>query len=120
MDSITKNRQPVETLRAMAARAYGPDLVPADADWVSELEFGWFNAVYGMRLLDGRAAVLKIAPPPEVEVMTYERGAMAIELAALQLIAERTSVPVPSARAGSTPFRAGICRCYQCVAASRC
>jgi aminoglycoside phosphotransferase (APT) family kinase protein len=96
MESITKNRQPVATLRAMAARAYGPDLVPADDDWVSELEHGWFNVAYRMRLRDGRAVVLKIAPPREVEVMTYERGAMAIELTALRLISERTRVPVPA------------------------
>jgi len=96
MESTTKNRQPIEVLRAMAARAYGSGLVPAGADWVSELGYGWFNVAYRMRLLDGRAVVLKIAPPPAVEVMTYERGAMAIELAALRLITERTAVPVPS------------------------
>jgi aminoglycoside phosphotransferase (APT) family kinase protein len=96
MESITKNRQPVAILRAMAARAYGPDLVPAGDDWVSELEHGWFSVAYRMRLRDGRAVVLKIAPPRAVEVMTYERGAMAIELAALRLISERTRVPVPA------------------------
>ncbi|MGN6794187.1 MAG: phosphotransferase family protein [Streptosporangiaceae bacterium] len=95
MESITKNRQPVEILRSIAARAYGPGLVPTGAEWVRELGHGWFNVVYLMRLRDGRAVVLKIAPPPAVEVMTYERGAMAVELAALQLIRERTGVPVP-------------------------
>jgi aminoglycoside phosphotransferase (APT) family kinase protein len=96
MESITKNRQPIETLKAMAARAFGPRLVPAGDDWVSELDYGWFNVAYRMRLRDGRAVVLKIAPPPAVEVLTYERGAMATELAALRLIAERTDVPVPA------------------------
>jgi hypothetical protein len=96
MESITKNRQPIRILRAMAARAFGPDLVPAGDDWVRELGYGWFNVVYRMELRDGRAVVLKIAPPPAVEVMTYERGAMAIELAALRLIRERTDVPVPA------------------------
>jgi len=95
MESITKNRQPIEVLRSMAARAYGPDLVPAGDDWVSELGNGWFNVIYRMRLRNGSSVVLKIAPSPAVEVMTYERGAMAIELAALGLIRERTSVPVP-------------------------
>jgi aminoglycoside phosphotransferase (APT) family kinase protein len=96
MESITKNRQPLQTLRAMVARAYGPDQVPADnGDWVSELGHGWFNVAYRIRLRDRSQVVLKIAPPPGVEVMTYERGAMSTELAALQLISERTSVPVP-------------------------
>ena len=92
MESITKNRQPEETLRAMAARAYGPGQVPAAGeDWVCELGHGWFNVAYLMRLRDGSRVVLKIAPPPGVEVLTYERGAMATELAALRLIRERTT-----------------------------
>jgi hypothetical protein len=96
MESITKNRQPIGVLREMVARAYGPSLVPAGDDWVSELGHGWFNVVYRMRLRDGRAVALKIAPPPTVDVMTYERGAMAIELAALALITEHTDIPVPT------------------------
>jgi len=96
VESITKNRQPVETLRRMVARAYGRDRVPAGDDrWVNELGHGWFNVVYEMRLRDGTHVVLKIAPPPHVEVLTYERGAMATELAALRLIREHTDVPVP-------------------------
>ncbi|WP_377267826.1 phosphotransferase family protein [Peterkaempfera sp. SMS 1(5)a] len=96
MESITKNRQSPQTLRAMIARAYGAEQVPEQGDdWVSELGHGWFNVAYRIRLRDGSRVVLKIAPPPAVEVMTYERGAMAIELAALRLIAERTKVPVP-------------------------
>lgn len=96
MESITKNLQPVETLRKMAARAYGRDRVPdGDDRWVNELGHGWFSVVYEMRLRDGAHVVLKIAPPPQVEVLTYERGAMATELAALRLIREHTAVPVP-------------------------
>ncbi|GID90758.1 aminoglycoside phosphotransferase [Amorphoplanes digitatis] len=98
MESITKNRQSPETLRAMIARAYGADQVPdaESPDWVSELGHGWFNVAYRIRLRDGRQVVLKIAPPPHIEVMTYERGAMGIELAALDLIGKHTSVPVPT------------------------
>ena len=96
MDSVTKNRQAVGTLRAMAGRAYGADLVPDGDGWVEELGQGWFNVAYRMCLRDGRSVVLKIAPPAAIEVMTYERGAMAIELAALRLIGEHTTVPVPA------------------------
>ncbi|WP_436535690.1 phosphotransferase family protein [Actinoplanes sp. HUAS TT8] len=95
MESITKNRQSPATLRAMISRAYGPDQVPDGDGWLRELGHGWFNVAYRIQLWDGAEVVLKIAPPPHVEVMTYERGAMAIELASLRLIAERTSVPVP-------------------------
>lgn len=95
MESITKNRQSPDRLRAMVERAYGADQVPTGEGWVSELGHGWFNVAYRIRLRDGAEVVLKIAPAPQVEVMTYERGAMAIELATLELLRTHTSVPVP-------------------------
>ena len=96
MESATKNHQPIETLRAMVARGYGPDQVQDGAsDWVRELDHGWFNVAYRIRLRDGSEVVLKIAPPPEVEVMTYERRAMETELTALRLVREQSNVPVP-------------------------
>ena len=95
MESMTKNRHSVDTLRAMISRAYGPEQVPEGDDRVREMGHGWFNVAYRIRLRDGAEVVLKIAPPPHIEVMTYEHGAMAIELASLKLIAEHTSVPVP-------------------------
>ena len=97
MESITKNRQSRSTLLAMVERAYGPDQVPADPEgaWLEEMGHGWFNVAYRITLRDGRDVVLKIAPPRDVPVMTYEHGAMGIELASLALIAERTNVPVP-------------------------
>nr|WP_202533290.1 aminoglycoside phosphotransferase family protein [Streptomyces sp. SID4923] len=79
----------------MVERAYGAGRVPAGDGWASELGHGWFNVAYRIRLRDGAEVVLKIAPPPGVEVMTYERGAMSIELATLDLLREHTSVPVP-------------------------
>ncbi|MCV2395696.1 aminoglycoside phosphotransferase family protein [Actinotalea sp. M2MS4P-6] len=97
MESITKNRQSPQTLQAMIERAYGPDLVPTGPEdtWHEELGHGWFNVAYRITLRDGQAKVVKIAPPPGVEVMTYERGAMGIELTSLRMIAEQTAVPVP-------------------------
>ncbi|MFD6491817.1 phosphotransferase family protein [Streptomyces sp. NPDC060188] len=96
MESITKNRQPPDVLRAMVERAYGADQVPVGDGWVGELGHGWFNVAYRIRLRDGAEVVLKIAPPPHVEVMTYERGAMSTELATLQLLHTHTAVPVPT------------------------
>ncbi|MEU4090496.1 phosphotransferase family protein [Streptomyces aureus] len=95
MESITKNRQSSETLRAMIERAYGADRVPTGEGWATELGHGWFNVAYRIRLRDGAEVVLKIAPPPHVEVMTYERGAMSTELATIELLRKQTSVPVP-------------------------
>ena len=95
LESITKNRQSISTLRAMVTRAYGEGQVPDGESWVSELGHGWFNVAYRIRLREGREVVLKVAPPAGVEVMGFERGAMEVELRALALIRERTSVPVP-------------------------
>lgn len=96
MESITKNRQSLPALRAMVSRAYGARRVPPGDDWATELGHGWFSAAYRIRLRDGERVVLKIAPPAGVEVLTYERGAMATELAATRLIREHTTVPVPA------------------------
>jgi aminoglycoside phosphotransferase (APT) family kinase protein len=95
MESITKNRQPLDVLRAMVARAYGDARVPDGDGWAEELGHGWFNVAYRIRLRDGAQVVLKIAPPVGVEVMTYERDMMRTEVRALELIRRRTSVPVP-------------------------
>ena len=90
---MTKNRQPAETLRAMVARAFGPAQVVDDG--FEELGLGWFNVAYRVRLASGTSVVLKIAPPAGVDVLTYERGMLRTEVAALRLVAERTAVPVP-------------------------
>jgi aminoglycoside phosphotransferase (APT) family kinase protein len=95
MESITKNRQPPEALRAMVARAFGDERAADGDGWAEELGHGWFNVVYRIRLRDGEHVALKIAPPAEVEVMTYERGALRTELLTLDLIRKHTTVPVP-------------------------
>lgn len=58
-----------------------------------ELGFGWFNVVYRVTLADGSKKVLKIAPAPEVPVLSHERGAMFTEQLAIELIRDRTEVP---------------------------
>ncbi|MDT0267383.1 aminoglycoside phosphotransferase family protein [Streptomyces sp. DSM 44915] len=97
MESVSKNRQSPAALRAMIERAYGPERVPVGDGWATELTFGWFNVAYRVRLRDGAEVVLKIAPPPHVDVMTHERDAMGTELRALELIRAHTDVPVAAA-----------------------
>lgn len=96
MESITKNLQSTEVLRAMIARAYGVGQVPDGEDFATELDHGWFNVAYRVGLRGGAEVVLKIAPPPGVQVMTYERSMMRNELAAIALVREHTAVPVPA------------------------
>lgn len=95
MESITKNRQSLDTLRAIVERAFGADQVRDDDEFAAELGHGWFNVAYRIGLRDGRDVVVKIAPPADIEVMTYEHEMMRNELDAIGLIQEHTRVPVP-------------------------
>ncbi|MEW2398026.1 aminoglycoside phosphotransferase family protein [Streptomyces sp. NPDC046862] len=94
-ESITKNRQSPQTLRAMIERAYGIAQVPEGEDFAEEITHGWFNVAYRIRLRDGQQAVLKIAPPADVAVLTREHDMMRNELAAMSLVREHTKVPIP-------------------------
>jgi aminoglycoside phosphotransferase (APT) family kinase protein len=94
MESRTKNRRSREQIAAMAARAFdGVGLAPGDA--VIELKEGWFNAVYDVRLADGREVILKIAPPVDAEILTYERNIMETEVSAMRRVHENPAIPVP-------------------------
>ena len=95
VESLTKNRQSSGVLRAMITRGFGAGQVAAGDSWAEELGHGWFNVAYAIRLRDGTRVVLKIAPPAGVEVLTYERDLMRVEVRALALIREQTAVPVP-------------------------
>ncbi|WP_336788015.1 phosphotransferase family protein [Paenibacillus sp. MMO-177] len=92
MESITKYKLPRETIEAMTRKAF-PGL---SADRIVELKEGFFNAAYGVDLSDGRQTVLKVAPPPDTNVMTHEHNILFSEVEAIRLIAERTDLPVAS------------------------
>ncbi len=61
-----------------------------------ELTDGLFNAAYRIELADGTTCVLKVAPPPEVRVLRYERQILRTEVDVLRLVAARTAMPVPA------------------------
>ncbi len=93
VDSISKTRVDRDTAGAIVRDAFGDAL---GLDEFEECTEGWFNAVYRLRLSDGRTCVLKVAPPPEVRVLTYEHDIITTEVDALRLVRDRTSVPVPA------------------------
>jgi aminoglycoside phosphotransferase (APT) family kinase protein len=90
--SISKTPVTFDVAAAIVGDAFGGGV---SLTQLTELTEGWFNAAYVMELSDGRRCVLKVAPPPDVAVLTYERDIMATEVAALRLVREHTSVPVP-------------------------
>jgi aminoglycoside phosphotransferase (APT) family kinase protein len=92
VDSISKAAVSAELAAAVVRDAFGHH---AELAMMAECPEGWFNAAHVLTLGDGRRCVLKVAPPPEVTVLTYERDIMATEVAALRMIGERTALPVP-------------------------
>ncbi|MCB9432196.1 MAG: aminoglycoside phosphotransferase family protein [Ardenticatenaceae bacterium] len=95
MESKTKNRQTRDQIKAMVAKAFAGTALADGEEAVLELKDGWFNVSYKIRLADGRSVVLKIAPPPEAEVMLYEKNIMATEVATMRLVRQNAAIPVP-------------------------
>ncbi len=88
-NSMTKGSVTEETIERMVQKAFGENALETQ-----ELKEGYFNIAYRVRLKD-RDVVLKIAPSPETQVMTFEKNIMFSEVKSMQMVAERTDVPVP-------------------------
>lgn len=88
-NSMTKGTVTDETINRMVQRAFGEDALE-----MQELKEGYFNIAYSVRLKD-RNVVLKIAPSPEIQVMTFEKNIMFSEVDSLLMVSQRTEVPVP-------------------------
>lgn len=102
MESLTKNKKTREQIERMAARAFeGVKLAPGD-DAVQELKEGWFNVAYCVRLADGREVILKIAPPVDAEILTYEKNIMVTEVTSMRLVRQNPNIPVPEIYAFDT------------------
>jgi aminoglycoside phosphotransferase (APT) family kinase protein len=95
VESKTKNRKAREQIESMVTRAFSGLGLATGEDAVLELKEGWFNVAYQLRLADGREVVLKIAPPPGIEIMGYEQDIMATEVAAMRLVHQNPLIPVP-------------------------
>ncbi|MFC5052178.1 phosphotransferase family protein [Saccharothrix xinjiangensis] len=87
--SLTKRELPVPELDALLRRALGSPLAAH-----VELTGGMFNTAYRLTAADGREVVLKVAPPPGVPLLTYERDLMRTEALVFGLMAGR-GLPVP-------------------------
>ncbi len=62
---------------------------------IEELKDGCFNMSYLVILGNGRQYVLKIAPPDNVELLTYEKDLMVTEINFHSLVEHHLRVPVP-------------------------
>ena len=43
----------------------------------------------------GHSAILKVAPPADVKILSYEKDIMSTEVEVMRKVAEQTRVPVP-------------------------
>ncbi|MGC9347401.1 MAG: phosphotransferase family protein [Anaerolineae bacterium] len=93
MQSATKIKLGRETVARLLRAHFGAD---AELAGMAELDEGYFNTAYRLDLADGRAWVLKVAPPADVVVLQYEAEIMGVEVAVMRLLRERTSLPVPA------------------------
>lgn len=91
MESLTKNKQPKETIAKMVQKYFSP-LAMTD---YTELTEGFFNMAYEIRLSNGEKVILKIAPSKEMRIMTYEKNIMFSEVKAMKLAASLDGIPVP-------------------------
>ncbi|MGI5271061.1 phosphotransferase family protein [Nonomuraea sp. CA-218870] len=96
MDSRTKRRLSGQELDALARRALGAGVAEH-----AELTDGFANAVWRLRLDDGRDVVCKLSPPPGLDQLSYERHLLRMEASAYELAAA-AGVPV------ATLLRAGF------------
>lgn len=90
MLSKTKAKVTKEGISAICLHAFNLQVAS-----FSELNDGFYNISYLVQLEDGREVVLKIAPPSDVEILTYEKDIMYAEVLFYKLTKEQTSVPVP-------------------------
>lgn len=87
--SITKGSISNACINELVKQAFG-----CTASSIVELTEGFFNIAYKIEL-DGRSVILKIAPPPEIDIMTHEKNIMFSEVDSMRIVKEKTSVPVP-------------------------
>lgn len=89
MASITKNKQSMNTIKAMAERAFGKNVTIVSCE---ELPEGFCNAAYRISLSDGRETILKISPDAVVRLMSCETAMMRTETEAMCLAAKKDLV----------------------------
>ncbi len=87
--SITKSIVPMEVIYAMVKKAFG-----CEPKEVVELTEGFFNVAYRIELEQG-SVILKIAPAPDVDILTYEKNIMWTEVDVMRMVKRKTKVPVP-------------------------
>jgi aminoglycoside phosphotransferase (APT) family kinase protein len=93
MFNLTKSLVSHETAQSIVTRHFGNSHKIAAFE---ELKEGYFNAAFRIELRDGLKCVLKVAPPPDVRILRYERDILRAEVETMQLVKNRTQMPMPA------------------------
>ena len=90
MESRTKVKLSNSAIQRLVTQAIGKSPLLA----VRELRDGWFNTAYHITTGLGQA-VLKVGPPAEADILTYEKDILRAEVEAMKLVASDVEIPVP-------------------------
>jgi aminoglycoside phosphotransferase (APT) family kinase protein len=91
MESITKPRLDGDDIVQLLRSGLGNGVEVVES---TEFTDGYFNAVHGIRLADGRDLVLKVAPPAGLKLLRYEVDLMRTEIEFFER-ASAAGVPLP-------------------------
>ncbi|MBH1939910.1 aminoglycoside phosphotransferase family protein [Mobilitalea sibirica] len=91
MRSITKRVLNDNQIRQLVAAGFGEQIEVRE---VKELTDGYFNNSYLIEFSNRRKVVLKVAPKDDVQVLTYEKNLMSIEVVVLDKLS-KVGIPVP-------------------------
>jgi aminoglycoside phosphotransferase (APT) family kinase protein len=89
--SPTQRSLTASDIDALVRASFGPRAAVAHA---APLAGGGFAAVWRVRLVDGRDTVLKVGPPPDARLLSYEKDLVTAEAAYFRL-ARDAGAPVP-------------------------
>jgi aminoglycoside phosphotransferase (APT) family kinase protein len=92
VDSLTKRPVDADELATLVRGAFGPGAVVVSA---GELTDGMYSSAYAVRLADGRELVLKVAPRPDLRLLTHEVDLMRTEVDVYHRCAA-VGVPAPA------------------------
>jgi aminoglycoside phosphotransferase (APT) family kinase protein len=99
MRSLSKAPVTSQQIHAIIRQHLGSQAIVAA---FHELTEGFFNSAYQIELKDGLKCILKVAPPPEVRVLRYEKDILRAEVGSIRLVRQRTDVPAPDIYAYDT------------------
>jgi aminoglycoside phosphotransferase (APT) family kinase protein len=93
MESKTKTDFPVELIKIITKDQFGSSVQITD---IVPLTDGWFNTAYAIQFANITPnAILRIAPPPGMRLLTYEADMMRKEVMVNEILQGMGDIPIP-------------------------